>query len=139
MREIAAFIITIMVFGCTATPTYTWQETRQPVREDSSADLQECRDYTGRQYRPGIPAGEPFLKTPVRNNEETHNETMEEWRPDRSPFHTTNRNARPIHDVPVAYTGYPGELDYHPDYLDEILEKCMHDRGWVYRPETAEQ
>jgi hypothetical protein len=34
------------------------------------------------------------------------------------------------------YTGYPGELDYHPEYLDDILEKCMSDRGWEYRPEA---
>ena len=40
----------------------------------------------------------------------------------------------PKHDVPVEYTGYPGELDYYPDYLDDIFEKCMQDKGWQYLP-----
>jgi len=51
-----------------------------------------------------------------------------------SPFRTTNVNAQPIHEIPVNYTGYPEELDYTPNYLDDILEKCMLDRGWDYQP-----
>lgn len=61
-----------------------------------------------------------------------------EWRTDRSPNKTINKNALPIHDIPVDYTGYPGELDYAPHYLDDILEKCMNDRGWQYLPAPAQ-
>jgi hypothetical protein len=139
MREISTSLLILLLLGCTAPPKYTWQDTRQPIREDPFIDLQECRDYSGRQYQPGIPAGEPFLKAQAPTTEGTDIEAQGEWRPDRSPFHTTNVNAQPTHDVPVAYTGFPGELDYYPDYLDDILEKCMRDRGWVYRPETASE
>ena len=45
------------------------------------------------------------------------------WRPDRNPTSRININSEPILDVPTEYTGYPGELDYHPEYLEDILEK----------------
>lgn len=134
---ILLFIITLLL-GCAAPVPYAWQDTRQPARDDATADLEECRTYTARQYRPGMPAGEPYLKD--RNNEGdiTKENGHGQWRPDRSPFPTTNINAQPIHEVPVDYTGYPGELDYSPGYLDAILEKCMHDRGWGYKPVVSD-
>jgi hypothetical protein len=62
---------------------------------------------------------------------------MGTWRPDRNPTATININSEPIHDVPVVYTCFPGELDYDPEYLDDILEKCMSDRDWEFRPEKV--
>jgi hypothetical protein len=55
------------------------------------------------------------------------------WHADREPFPYTNRNGESRHGVVVPYTGYPGELDYHPEYLDALVEKCMADRGWIFR------
>ena len=134
MRGIILLLIIILLHGCTPPAPYTWQDTRQPVRDDATADLEECLIYTARQYRPGIPAGEPYLKDQTNQGEESNEDSAGQWRPDRTPFPTTNINAQPIHDVPVDYTGYAGELDYSPGYLDAILEKCMHDRGWGYEP-----
>ena len=83
--------------------------------------------------------GEPYLKDQsggqsAREMESLGDYNHGKWRPDRSPFPSTNINALPIHEVPVDYTGYPGELDYYPSYLDDILEKCMQDHGWSYLP-----
>jgi len=78
--------------------------------------------------------GEPYLKEQENKTGITESSNHGEWRPDRSPFPTTNINAMPVHEIPVDYTGYPGELDYYPSYLDDILEKCMQDRGWAYQP-----
>ena len=139
MRGIILLLITTLLLGCTAPVPYTWQDTRQPARDDATADLEECRTYTARQYRPGMPAGEPYLKDRADEGDNTKEDNPGQWRPDRSPFPTTNINAQPIHEVPVDYTGYPGELDYYPGYLDAILEKCMHDRGWGYEPVTGNQ
>ncbi len=124
MQYIAIFIITTLVLGCTVPSPYTWQDTRQPARDDATADLKRCQDYAARQYRPGIPMGEPYLK----------NQAGDQSTNKKPPFPTTNINAQPIHKVPVDYTGYPGELDYYPSYLDDILEKCMQDHGWRYLP-----
>lgn len=136
MRDATLYFIMALIFGCTAQP-YTWQDTRQPVREDPARDLEECQEYAGRQYRPGIPAGEAFLTTQERQAEERNHDGYGEWRPDRSPFPVMNNNSQPIHKVPVDYTGYPAELDYAPHYLDDILGKCMRDRGWSYQPAPA--
>lgn len=136
MRDITTLIITAFLFGCTATPPYGWLDTRVPAREDATADLEECRVYTAKQYRPGMPAGDPFLKDKSARTVAMDDYDQGTWRPDRSPFPITNINAQPIHNIPVDYTGYPGELDYYPNYLDEILEKCMSDRGWIYQPIT---
>ena len=132
MRGVTILFITAHLFGC-STP-YTWQDTRQPVREDATVVLEECRSYASEQYKPGIPMGDALLDEARSKAETTENHSGGEWRPDQSPFRTTNVNAQPIHEVPVDYTGYPGELDYYPSYLDDILEKCMLDRGWVYKP-----
>lgn len=137
MRGSAIIIILLTICGCASTVDYTWQDLRLPARDDATFDLEECRVYAARQYQPGKPFGEPFLKDQAPSAEATDASKPGEWRPDRSPFPTTNLNAQPIHDIPVDYTGYPGELDYHPGYLDDILEKCMLDRGWAYRPSTA--
>ena len=133
-------VVTTLLYSCASPLPYAWQDMRQPARESAATDLEECRAFAARQYRPGMPAGETYLKdqsdvamAPSGDNRGG------EWRPDRSPWPTTNANAQPVHDVPVDYTGYPGELDYSPDYLDDILEKCMHDRGWSYEPVTGDQ
>jgi hypothetical protein len=101
-------------------------------------DLEECRSYAARQYKPGTPTGEPYLRDSQTQDDFMAENKMGEWRPDRNPTATININSEPIHDVPTEYTGYPGELDYSPEYLDDILEKCMSDKGWEYRPETGE-
>lgn len=139
--QIACVIIVLFLAACAAPVQYTWQDSREPARESATTDLDECRAYAARQYKPGMPAGEPYLRDAEIEARAVDGKTSGEWRPDRSPFKTTNINAQPIHDVPVDYTGYPGELDYSPHYLDDILEKCMHDRGWLYEPVTegAEQ
>ena len=141
MRHLTLLIITTLFLSCTAPTPYTWQDTRQPARDDATADLRKCQDYAARQYQPGTPMGEPYLKDQTNGQSASWMEGVDdnnngEWRPDRSPFPTTNINAQPIHEVPVDYTGYPGELDYYPSYLDDILEKCMHDHGWSYLPAT---
>lgn len=135
MRIIFSLLIVALLSGCTTPTPYTWKDTREQGREDFSADLEKCRNFTARQYKPGVPTGEPYLE---ENPDFTEggNENSGEWRPDRSPFKTTNVNSLPRHDIPVDYTGYPGELDYYPDYLDDILEKCMQDHGWDYQPDT---
>jgi hypothetical protein len=133
MWRVIFLVVTTLLFGCTAPVPYAWQDMRQPARETAATDLEECRAFAARQYRPGMPAGEPFLKDqPNVADIPAENNRGGEWRPDRSPWPTTNVNAQPVHDIPVEYTGFPGELDYSPDYLDDILEKCMHDRGWSY-------
>jgi hypothetical protein len=139
MRGIILLLIMTMLPGCTASVPYAWQDTRQPTREDATADLEECRAYTARQYRPGMPAGEPYLKDRSDEGDITKENNHGQWGPGLLLFPTTNINAQPIHEVPVDYTGYPGELDYSPGYLDAILEKCMHDRGWGYKAVTGDQ
>ena len=136
MRVITFLFIAALMAGCSSPATYSWQDTRQPIRDDATVDLEGCRTYTARQYRPGIPAGEPYLKEQNDQIFRTTAVKKKEWRPDRSPFPTTNINSQPVHDVPVDYTGYPGELDYYPGYLDAIMEKCMADKGWEYKLEV---
>ena len=162
MRNIILFITTTLLLSCAASSPYSWQDTRQPVREDATADLEKCRTYAAKQYQPGTPMGESYLKSQevlkdhegfnnqaglkdqaggqaVSNMEDMDNDSNGQWRPDRSPFPIININDLPIHEVPVDYTGYPGELDYYPSYLDDILEKCMHDHGWGYLPVAGDQ
>lgn len=138
MRGLMLFLTTLQLVACTATPPYVWQDTRQPPRADVAIDLEACRTYAARQYRPGMPTGTPYLLDMKGLSDEAPDATDGTWRPDREPFPTTNVNALPLHDVPVDYTGYPGYLDYSPGYLDAILEKCMHDRGWVYAAGTGQ-
>lgn len=134
--RIAALCIALMLAGCAAPINYSWQDSRQPRRNDATADLEECRIYAARQYRPGIPAGEPYLhEEAIRPLVEAGSTTT--WRPDREPFAKPHIDYHPRHDIPVEYTGYPAELDYWPEYLDEILEKCMLDRGWLYLAEPG--
>ena len=139
MQRITLLFITTLLFGCASQVPYTWQDTRQPIRDDATIDLEECRIFAARQYQPGIPAGEPYLKDQTSKKGMMDEYDRGEWRPDRSPFPTINDNTLPTHDVPVDYTGYPGELDYHPNYLDDILEKCMQDRGWNYQPMISDE
>jgi len=134
MRTGLVLLLAITMSGCTPSPPYSWQDTREPAREDFSIDLEACRSYAARQYKPGIPAGAPYLSDAERTRRADDEQPEGVWRPDRSPFPSTNVNRQPLHDVPVDYTGYPGELDYNPSYLDEILEKCMLDHGWRYQP-----
>lgn len=134
MLNLVLLFVTFFLFSCTSPAIYSWQDIREPAREDATVDLEECRSYAARQYRPGMPSGEPYLTTQSESASEFTGNVHGEWRPDRDPFKDTNTNSMPVHDVPVEYTGYPGELDYHPEYLDDILEKCMSDRGWEFRP-----
>ena len=138
MVKYLLLLTSIGLFSCASQTAYTWQDMRQPPREEASMDLEECRTYAARQYKPGTPAGEPYLRDSHTQDDFMAENKMGEWRPDRNPTATININSEPIHDVPTEYTGYPGALDYYPEYLDDILEKCMSDRGWEYRPETGE-
>jgi len=126
LTRLSIFMIVILTAACTPSSQYAWVDIRTPSRDDATVDLEFCRDYAARQYQVGNPAGEDYL-----NNQEERMGNGE-WRPDRSPDSMVNVNALPRHDIPVDYTGYPGELDYYPHYLDDILEKCMRDRGWEY-------
>ena len=139
MQRITLFFITTLFIGCATPVPYAWQDTRQPLRDDATFDLEECRTFAARQYQPGLPTGEPYLNDQTNTAGMTDENNRGEWRPDRSPFPTLNNNSLPLHDVPVDYTGYPGELDYHPNYLDDILEKCMRDRGWSYQPVIVDE
>lgn len=131
-KKLLMIIVVFLCASCTSLPQYTWQDTRTPAREDASLDLEECRDFASRQYRPGMPSGEEYLRTQEDDSPLAETTTSGEWRPDRAPGQTISVHALPRHDVPAEYTGFPGELDYHPNYLDDILEKCMRDRGWEY-------
>lgn len=135
MVKYLLLLASIGLFSCASQTPYSWQDKREPAREEATMDLEECRAYAARQYKPGIPTGEPYLRDSQAQDDFMTENEMGTWRPDRNPTATININAVPTHDVPTEYTGYPGELDYHPDYLDDILEKCMSDRGWEYRPE----
>ncbi len=139
------FLFTLTMAGCTPTP-FSWQDTRVPARFDASADLDACRSYAAAQYSPGVPAGDPYRQTQVNYPDPIPLDPPQEnpdrsatgtWHPDREPFPTTNAERSNRHDVVVPYTGYPGDLDYHPGYLDALVEKCMSDRGWVYRPAST--
>ena len=136
-KQTVYIILALSLVGCAAPVQYAWQDRREPVRDSAQLDLEECRDYAARQYRAGMPNGEPYLRDMDIEVRSEKGYTSGEWRPDRSPDRIININEQPVHDVPVDYTGYPGELDYSPRYLDDILEKCMHDRGWDYLPVTA--
>ncbi|GEM_PF-2154072 len=141
------FLLVLTVAGCTPTP-FSWQDTRVPARFDARADLDVCRSHAAAQYSPGVPKGDPYrqsqvnypdpapLEQPQDNPDRSATST---WHPDREPFPVTNAERSNRHEVVVPYTGYPGYLDYHPDYLDDLVEKCMADRGWVYRPSPAAQ
>lgn len=134
-------LLLFAVTACTA-QTWTWQDLGTPSRPGPDADLAFCRSYASSQYVPGIPAGDPYLRDhpnppePGREPADAQAGTGT-WHPDREPFPYTNRSGESLHGVTVPYTGYPGELDYHPGYLDALVEKCMADRGWVYRPATS--
>lgn len=130
--KVLTFFLVMLCVACTPFPQYEWQDTRVPEREDVTTDLDDCREFASRQYKPGIPAGEEYQQQSNSDMGVLDTTTTGEWRPDRSPNKTVNVHALPIHDVQTDYTGYPGELDYHPNYLDDIVEKCMNDRGWVY-------
>lgn len=135
-----------IVSGCTATP-WSWQDTRTPARLGADADLDACRSYAAAQYSPGVPAGDPYLQAPINYPDSTpldatavdpDRSATGTWHPDREPYPYTNQTREDQHGVVVPYTGYPGYLDYHPGYLDALVEKCMADRGWVFRPTPAE-
>ncbi|MCM2263604.1 MAG: hypothetical protein NDI73_00265 [Desulfuromonadales bacterium] len=138
MYRLWLILLLIGTVGCAATP-WDWQDVRTPPRASSEADLAACRSYASAQYSPGIPAGDPYLKDhplpePLDQEMADIDPGTGIWHPDREPFPYTNRSRESIHGVVVPYTGYPGELDYHPDYLDALVEKCMADRGWAFRP-----
>jgi hypothetical protein len=139
MYKFTVFLCMFIVAGCSSPKVYTWQDTRNPARNDASNDTKVCQDYAARQYQPGMPTGEPYLEEQKTPSDLTAEYKTGEWRPDRDPGRATNIRSRPIHDVPTEYTGYPGELDYYPDYLDDIFAKCMNDKGWEYEPEPEEK
>lgn len=134
MRHMIRLILTVLLFGCTTPVPYAWLDMNQQLRKNATGDLDDCRAYAARQYHPGVPAGEPYLTSQTGTAAGKKEDSFGEWRSDRSPFPATSINAQPVHKVPVSYTGYPGEFDYYPGYLDDILEKCMFDRGWSYQP-----
>lgn len=136
--------LSLLLFAVTAcsAKTWSWQDLRTPSRSNPEEDLASCRSYAASQYRPGIPAGSPYLHDhlqPSSPEEEFADNPpgTGSWQPDREPFPLTTRNGESVHGVIVLYTGYPGELDYHPGYLDALVEKCMADHGWAYRPATT--
>ena len=132
-------MLTLLIINTSCAPStqYTWHDTTGKDRDDAASDFKACRDFASQQYRPGMPAGEEYLRG-TKNEVDLYENPTGEWRPDRSPYKTVNIDAMPQHDVPVGYTGYPGELDYYPDYLDDLLEKCMQDRGWEYSKDPNE-
>lgn len=132
MLRTLVLISTAVLVACVAQRPYTWQDIRSPARADAQPDLAECTSYAARQYQPGKPKGEPYQQKTSEAVADSVNDSAQEWRADRTPFPTTGIHSQSVHDVPVDYTGYPGELDYSPGYLDDILEKCMLDRGWVF-------
>lgn len=138
MYRLWLVLLMVGMIGCAA-PHWTWQDTRKPGRTSADGDLAACRSYASSQYSPGTPSGDPYLidqLTPRPFIDENPDNPLGTgiWHSDREPFPYANRNGGSLHGVVVPYTGYPGELDYHPEYLDALVEKCMADRGWVYRP-----
>ena len=131
-KNLLIIIVVSLCAACSSFPQYSWQDTRSSTRDDATTDLEECREFASIQYKPGMPAGEEYLSTQGHDMPLSETNASGEWRPDRSPDQTVRVHALPKHDVPVEYTGFPGELDYYPNYLDDILEKCMRDRGWEY-------
>jgi hypothetical protein len=141
MAYTVLLILLMGAAGCAATPWY-WQDLGSPPRASAEADLADCRSYAATQYVPGIPAGDPYLKNhpqaPAFDQEAPDIEPgTGTWHPDREPFPYTNRSQETKQGVVVPYTGYPGYLDYHPEYLDALVDKCMTDRGWVFRPSNG--
>lgn len=131
-------VLSLILSSCISPSQYAWQDTRTPARASANQDLEYCKEYTAQQYKPGTPTGEPFLSEEEKNRLIDQERPLDEWRTDRTPFRTTSINQQPIHDVPTDYTGYPAELDYYPEYMDDILEKCMSNRGWEYLPVKPE-
>jgi hypothetical protein len=137
------FLLAGIGSGCTATP-WSWQDTGTPARLDASADLDACRSYASSQYTPGVPAGDSYQQIPVnyadpapldKTSTNPGSTATGTWHPDREPFpYTSNYQGESRHGVVVPYTGYPGYYDYDPGYLDALVEKCMADRGWSFRP-----
>lgn len=138
MFKYLLLLLAIGCFGCASQDNYTWQEMQEPRQDDFRIDLEACRAYAARQYKPGIPAGTPYLGDIYTQDDFMAENERGVWRPDRNPTERVNINSLPVHDITTEYTGYPGEFDYNPDALDEILEKCMSDHGWEYRPETEQ-
>lgn len=146
MRQLLLLIILLSSVGCSS-PVWQWQDTRLPPRAEVAPDLAECRSYAAAQYRPGVPAGDPYLGQQSTASPGTllldqdpgdPAAAPDTWHADREPFPTTNIREESIHGVVVPYTGYPGYLDYHPGYLDALVEKCMSDRGWRYAPASED-
>lgn len=142
MIRLLLFLCVLGAAGCSA-PQWVWQDTRAPARADFAPDLAACRSYAASQYRPGVPAGDPYLEqlqvAPAQDLRAEQDPGGNQpgtgtWHPDREPFPETNIRAESTHQVVVPYTGYPGYLDYHPGFLDALVEKCMRDRGWIYVP-----
>lgn len=140
MRTLLIILSSLALFSCSPVD-YSWQDQYQLNREDFSADLVYCRDYAARQYQPGIPAGASYRQQESgypHGHDTVGSEVVGgEWRPDRNPMRWISISAPPRHQLDTAYTGYPGALDYAPNYTDDILEKCMSDRGWAYLPVQA--
>ncbi|MDT8441460.1 MAG: hypothetical protein RQ723_07350 [Desulfuromonadales bacterium] len=142
MRSLLIILASLAMCAC-GPIDYCWQDQYQLNREDFSADLAHCKDYAARQYRPGIPAGTPYRAEDAGypHGQDTIGTeiTAGEWRPDRNPMRWISISTPNRHEVDTAYTGYPGALDYAPNYTDDILEKCMSDRGWAYLPVQTER
>lgn len=133
MRFIVVGLSFLAVAGCTS-PAWVWQDPREPSRTSPEADLAACRSHASAQYRPGIPAGDPYLRGQNAGAAGDAPAGTGTWHPDREPFPSISRSQEALHGVAVPYTGYPGYLDYHPGFLDALVEKCMADRGWVFQP-----
>ena len=138
MRLTVVLICLLGTAGCTATP-WSWQDLGSPPRESAETDLAACRSYAAAQYSPGVPAGDRYLKDqpatlPLDPESRTPPPGLGPWHADREPFPTTSSSQVSLHGVVVPYTGYPGSYDYHPGYLDALVEKCMREKGWAFRP-----
>ena len=138
MRCALLLAVLLGTAGC-ATAPWGWQDLRTPARTGAEGDLADCRSHAAAQYAPGVPAGDPYLKNQpaawqLDPDAQANAPGTGPWHPDREPFPTTGGSQVSQHGVVVPYTGYPGTLDYHPEYLDALVEKCMADRGWAFRP-----
>ena len=137
----------VLLLASCAPVSYCWQDQYNLNREDFASDLGFCRNYAASQYQPGIPAGTSYLNqhsndpTAVSGQEllSSSAQISGEWHPDRNPMRWIAISRSSRHQVETGYTGYPGELDYAPGYTDDILEKCMSDRGWAYLPTDPAQ
>ena len=62
LKRFAVVVFLILTTACAPHTQYAWQDATGLAREDATPDLETCRNFTARQYRAGVPAGETYLK-----------------------------------------------------------------------------